>query len=42
MGAEDEVVCRGVHKVGCWCWGGVGIKGLWGRDERVYGWRWDI
>ena len=22
--------------------GGVGIKGLWGRDERVYGWRWDI
>ena len=41
MGAEDEGVCRGVYKVGCWC-GGMGIKGLRGRDERVYGWRWDI
>ena len=19
MGAEDEGVCRGVYKVGCWC-----------------------
>ena len=25
MGIEDESVCRGVYKVGCWC-GGNGDK----------------